>query len=93
MFIMSLVFGLFSWVSALGAVFIKARRWKAVLVFCSSLLCCACLVCLLLEIMGRAYAGDFAGIEDTIRAILVEGAGVAAVSLVLNGAALKQMGK
>ena len=83
----SIFFGLL----ALGVparVILGVARPGAWSVLASGSCCAAALLCQLLELARRAQLGDFAAIDDTIRAVCLAAAALAAAVLVLNLVAL-----
>lgn len=84
----SLIFGLLAWVLAAIAVWLRGNRGSLVLVFGSFLCASVSAVWQFFEIQKRAYVGDYAGIEDTIRAVIIGVVVMLAVTLVLDFVAL-----
>ena len=83
----SLIFGLAAWVLA-GIAASDRSRGKGALVWGSFLCASVSALWQFLEIGKRVNAGDWAGIEDTIRAVILGVAVMLAVTLVLNFLAL-----
>lgn len=83
----SLIFGLAAW--ALAGTAIAARgRGRGALVWGSFLCASVSALWQFFEIGKRVNAGDWAGIEDTLRAVILGVAVMLAVTLVLNFLAL-----
>lgn len=84
----SLLCGVAAWVFAVLAILAPtaavAYRHTVVIFGC----CVTALVCQLLEIAHRAGAGDWAAIEDTVRAVLVAAVVLTVSTVALNVAAL-----
>jgi len=64
---------------------LKNPFWMSIVSFLS---CCGTCIVELVVIRRRAFAGDFAGIEDTINAVILICFFVIVVTVVLNFAAL-----
>lgn len=93
MLIYSLTFGLLAWGLGLIAVCVRRKPGGLALSF-GSFLCAALSATVeFFDIQRRAYAGDFAGIEDTIQAVILGVSVMFAVTLALNFAALCFSGK
>lgn len=88
MLLYSLIFGLLAWGLALVAIAVKRSRGSWALVLGSFFCASVSAVWQFFEIQKRAYAGDYVGIEDTIRAIIIGVVVMLAVTLVLNALAL-----
>ena len=88
MILYSLIFGLLAWALAGAAIAVKRGRGEGALVLGSFFCAAVSAVWQFFEIQKRAYAGDFAGIEDTIRAVILGIVVMFTVTLVLNGFAL-----
>jgi len=83
----SLVLGLGAWgfaLSSMAAPRAAVSHRRSVFSFC---FCTVSLLFQLLEIGRRVSLGDYAGIEDTIRAVLLASAVLTAVTILLNLAA------
>ena len=89
----SLLFGFAAWGLGAAAIALRKRRSGSGLVFASFLCASVSAVWQFFEIQKRAYAGDWAAIEDTIRGIIFGVVVMLAVTLVLNGLALMGKGK
>ena len=83
----SLIFGLAAWVLA-GIAASDRSRGKGALVWGSFLCASVSALWQFFELQKRVNAGDWAGIEDTIRAVILGVAVMLAVTLVLNFAVL-----
>lgn len=88
MILYSLLFGFAAWGLAAAAIILRERRSGSTLVFISFLCASVSAVWQFFEIQKRAYAGDFAGIEDTIRAVILGVIIMLGVTLLLNFFAL-----
>jgi len=88
MILYSLIFGLLAWGLAAAAVMRRRKGKVSALVFGSFLCASVSAVWPFFEIQNRAFAGDYAGIEDTIRAIIIGVMVMLAVTLALDFAAL-----
>lgn len=84
MLIYSLAFGLLAWGLGLIAVCVRRKPGGSVLSFGSFLCAAVSATVEFFDIQRRAYAGDFAGIEDTIRAVIIGVTVMFAVTFVLN---------
>lgn len=93
MFIVSLITGGLAWLLAGVGIAVKNRGLRVAFIIFSFLFCGATGVCLLLEVAGRIRVGDFAGVEDTLRAILIEAVAVFAGTVLLNAVALKRLSR
>lgn len=86
MLMYSLPFGFLAWGLALAAIAVRGRQ--GLLSYASFAAAALSALFPLLDVQRRAAGGDFAGIGDTARALLLGTAAMWAVTLVLNGAAL-----
>lgn len=78
----SLVCGVCAWLFAGMAISASKASHRNTLVSFS--LCAVSLVLQLCEICRRVFLGDYAGIEDTVQAVLLASAALASVTIVLN---------
>ena len=88
MILYSLLFGFAAWGLAAAANALREKRSGPALVFTSFLCASVSAVWQFFEIQKRAFAGDFAAIEDTIRGIIFGVVVMLVVTLMLNGLAL-----
>ena len=79
----SLLLGLAAWALGAAAVAVKGRG-RGALVWGSFLCAAASALWQFVEIEKRACAGDWAGVEDTIRAVMLGVAVMFAVTLALD---------
>ena len=84
--IVSLIFGIGAWVVAAIAIAKPTYSHKNTIV--SFALCTFSLISELFEISRRVNIGDYAAIEDTIRAVIIAAIVLVAVTIVLNIVAL-----
>ena len=84
--IVSLIFGIGAWVVAAIAIAKPAYYNKSVIL--SFALCACSLVVQLFEVSRRASLGDYAAIEDTIRAVIIAAIVLVVVTIILNIIAL-----
>jgi len=89
----SLVVGLGAWVLAFLA--ISAEKDKTVhrLSFASFSACSVPFILQFAEISNRVSQGDYAAVEDTIRAIIIAACVLVVVTILLNGIALHRVSK
>ena len=76
----SIALGLCAWLVA-GWSAARYKPWKTA---ASYLFCAAALLLQLFEVKNRAFAGDYAAIEDTIRVIVFVGIFMLFVTVILN---------
>ena len=79
----SIVLGVFAWLMGIWAIR-KYKPWKMTF---SYLFCALALLLQLFEVKNRALGGDFAAIEDTIRAVVFAGIVMLSITVILNLAA------
>ena len=80
--IISLILGICAWVGAIFAIVKSANFQKSTML---SLVCCVIsLLAQLIEISRRVNLGDYAAIEDTIRAIVMASVILVVVTVALN---------
>lgn len=80
----SLVLGLGSWVFAVVAIITPRACESHKKTVVSFVLCVISLLCQLIEISNRAGIGDYAAIEDTMRAVLIAAVVMIIITVVLN---------
>ena len=83
--IISLTLGIGAWVAAAIAIAKPTYSHKNTIV--SFALCAVSLVAELFEISRRVNLGDYAAIEDTIRAVIISAVVLVTVTIILNTAA------
>lgn len=86
----SIVAGLGAWVLAFLAISTKKPKLAHSLSVASFSVCAFSLVLQFFEISNRVNKGDFAAIEDTIRAIIIAAIILVVVTVILNIAALNK---
>lgn len=84
--IISLVLGACAWVVAVIAIAKPAVSHKSTVL--SFALCTFSLVAQFFEISRRVNLGDYAAIEDTIRAVIIASVALVVVTIILNIVAL-----
>ena len=84
--IISLIFGICAWGVAVVAILKPTVSHKSTILSFS--LCALSLVAQLFEISRRVNLGDYAAIEDTIRAIIIASIVLVIVTIILNIIAL-----
>ena len=91
--IASLVLGACAWLFAGLAVSTPKASVSHRNTFSSFSLCAISLVLELFEINRRVLLGDYAAIEDTIRAVLIASVGLVCITIALNVVALLKVKK
>ena len=76
----SIILGLLAWLIGIWAIG-KYKPWKPTIGY---FLCSVALLIQLFVIKHEAFSGDYAAIEDTIRAIIFAGVLMMAVTVILN---------
>lgn len=84
--LVSLIFGFLAWGLAVFAA--KERSETAICVTGSFICCCISAASQLFELKGRAFRGDYIGIEDTIDAVIFGVIVMMVVTVLLNFMAL-----
>ena len=84
----SLILGACAWLFAGLAILTPKASTSHRNTFASFSLCAISLVLQLFEINRRVLLGDYAAIEDTIRAILIASVGLVCITIALNVVAL-----
>ena len=82
----SIILGIIAWASA-GIAIAKSKRAQTL----SAVSFVACIISLflqLLEVSNRVNLGDYAAIEDTIRAVILAATLLIVVTIILNSVAL-----
>ena len=82
----SIILGIIAWASA-GIAIAKPKRAQTL----SAVSFVACIISLflqLLEVSNRVNLGDYAAIEDTIRAVILAATPLIVVTIILNSVAL-----
>ena len=82
--VVSLVFGISAWCIGFAAIKSKKKSSAYSCSVTSFSLCAVSLFLQFLEIGNRVNAGDYAGIEDTIGAVIFAAGVLTAVTIVLN---------
>ena len=82
----SLILGISAWV--LGGFAILRPQWAYRLSVSSFTLCIASVLFQLIDIKNRVNTGDFAGVADTIHAVLLGACVLIVITLLLNTIAL-----
>ena len=86
----SLLLGLAAWILGALAIIGKNPENTGRLTLLSSESCALALLFQIFEIGNRAYIGDFAAIEDTIRAVAIASIVLITVTAVLNSVAINK---
>lgn len=84
--LLSFALGLTAW--ALPIVYLMSRKYRELFCSGSLALCAVSLYFQLREILLRSNRGDFAGIDDTIGAVVFAATVLLVTTLVLNGIAM-----